>query len=80
MPRYEITGSATDHFTLKQIQTALIDAGAVRVKARNAFGWANQPKVATFAAATSDEASRITDAARALLGPGSLPVLLPYRY
>lgn len=80
MPRFEITGTATDTFTLEQIQAAITAEGAERVNARNAFGWSNQPKVATFAAACEAEAKRICDKARERLGPGCWPSLHPYAY
>lgn len=80
MARYEITGCATDVFSLADIQTALRAVGAKRVNRRHAFGWSNQPHVATFAAAAETEARRLADAAREQLRPGSLPALLPYRY
>lgn len=81
MPRYEITGTATDVFPLARIQEALRKAGASRVNARCAFGWSNQPRVATFAAADEGEAKRLCDAARATLNhPSSLPSLHPHSY
>ncbi len=80
MARYEITGCATDVFTLAEIQQALRDVGAERVNARYAFGWRNQPRVATFAADNLAMAKFIADNARNLLRPGSLPSLLPTEY
>ena len=70
MARYEITGCATDIYSLGEIQDALRQAGAVKVSARKAFGWSNQPHVATFAASSDDQAKRLCDAARKVLGPG----------
>ena len=78
--RYEITGCATDVFPLEDIQNALRSVGARNVRHRNAYGWWNQPSVATFRADSDAEAERIADAARATLRPGTLPVLLPYSY
>ncbi|MEO5867227.1 MAG: hypothetical protein ABIS14_12715 [Sphingomonas sp.] len=82
MHRYEITGTATDVFSLAAIQNALRTAGARRIGRRHAFGWSNQPPVATFAADSEAEAKRVCDAARALLpNPESgLPALLPFEY
>lgn len=79
MPRYEVTGCAMDVFALADIQTALRGAGAEQVSARRAYGGSSR-RAATFRAATDDEATRLCDAARATLRPGSLPGLLPYRY
>lgn len=67
MARFEITGTATDVFTLDQIQQALRQAGARKVRSRNAFGWRNQPHVATFEAAHSMQAEAFANDARALL-------------
>jgi hypothetical protein len=69
-----------DVFALADIQTALRGAGAEQVSARRAYGGSTMPRAATFRAATDDEATRLCDAARATLRPGSLPGLLPYRY
>lgn len=80
MPRYEITGRATDVYSVETVQDALRRAGAARVKARNAFGWSNQPQVATFYADDSDKAARIADVAAGLLSEDSLPSLIPYAY
>lgn len=82
MARYEITGTATDVFSLAEITQAITTAGAKRVNQRHAFGWGNQPLVATFRAEDGQEAKRICDAARATMRPdlGSLPSLLPWKY
>lgn len=80
MPRFEITGTATDVFTRHQIMTALRESGAPFVRSRRAFGWRNQPRVATFAASNEREAKAICDRARERLGPGSLPSLIPQAY
>ena len=80
MVRFEITGCATDVFTLAAIQSAIKAAGAKRVRARKAFGWRNQPAVATFAADNGRQAKSICEAARLHLGAGSLPALLPRQY
>lgn len=80
MTRFEVTGTANDVFTLANIQKALKAAGASRVRSRNAFGWANQPQVATFAAESEAAAKKITDVARGLLGSGTLPALLAFEY
>ena len=79
--RYEITGCATDVFALTAIQGALRKVGAVRVSARCAFGWSNQPRVATFSAADDRAARDVCEQARATLNhPSSLPSLLPHAY
>lgn len=79
--RYEITGCATDVFNLDRVQAALRLVGASRVSARRAFGWGNQPRVATFAAADDHAARDICDRARETLNhPSSLPALLPHAY
>lgn len=81
MQRFEITGTATDVFPLESVQTALRAVGASRVNARRAFGWSNQPPVATFAATDDASAKRICDAARERLNhPSSLPALIPHSY
>ncbi len=80
MPRYEVTGTATDVYTCAQVRRALVRSGAKTVRARRAFGWMNQPLVATFYADDASEAQRLCDAARADLGPGNLPALLPTAY
>lgn len=80
MPRYEITGTATDRFTIADIQEAIKSTGAQAVNRRHAFGMSNQPHVATFTAPDERTARDICDKARALLGPGDLPALLPYEY
>ena len=81
MARFEITGCATDVFACSDIQIALRKAGAKRVGKRHAFGWSNQPMVATFTAESEREARKIAECARDLLGrPGSLPALLPFEY
>lgn len=79
--RYEITGTATDVFPVAAVQAALRTAGAKRVNARCAFGWRNQPRVATFAAADDDAARDVCERARETLNhPSSLPGLHPYPY
>lgn len=81
MSRYEITGSATDRWPAQTVAGALRRAGALRVSQRNAFGHRNQPKVATFAADSLEQAKALADAARKLLDPDTdLPALLPHRY
>ena len=78
--RFEITGCATDVFSLADIQNALRESGAIRVSSRHAFGWRNQPQVATFAAVNENAAKIICDAARKRLRYGSLPALIPTQY
>lgn len=81
MPRFEITGTSTDVFPLDKVQAALREVGAERVSARRAFGWSNQPHVATFAAPDDASARRICAAARERLNhPWSLPSLIPHSY
>ncbi len=81
MARYEITGCATDVFSLAEIQEALRKAGAKNVRSRYAFGWSNQPHVATFSATNQSSADKICEAARKLfLRRGSLPALLAWEY
>ena len=79
MPRYEITGTANERYGVNLIQNVLREVGAKRVNLRRAFGWSNQPRVVTFAAADQAEADRICEAAHAHLG-GRIPSLLPYPY
>lgn len=67
--RFEITGCATDVFTLEQIQSAIRQAGGAKVSARKAFGMSNQPKVCTFAATNEALAQQIAKQARALFLP-----------
>lgn len=82
--RYEITGTATDIWSCEVIQTALNAAKAMAVSKRRAFGMANQPYVATFLAASDEEAKEIAERARALIPGieerGSLPDLFPHPY
>lgn len=78
--RYEITGTATDKWTLLEIQDAIKMAGATDVSARRAFGWNNQPHVATFSAASDGDAMAICEKAREYIGPGTIPILIPYPY
>lgn len=81
MQRYEITGTATDVFPLAKVQAALRAVGAKRVNARCAYGWSNQPRVATFAAPDDASAKRLCEAARERLDhPSSLPALRPFAY
>lgn len=81
MRRYEITGTATDVFSLETVQGALRKVGAARVSARCAFGWSNQPRVATFAAPDDDAARDLCQRARDTLNhPSSLPSLHPTAY
>lgn len=81
MKRFEITGTATDVFSLADIQSALRKSGAINVRARNAFGQSNQPKVATFSAETQNYADKIASDARELLPlDGFLPALLAWEY
>ena len=80
MEMHEAIGCATDVFALVDIQEALRRAGAKNVRARRAFGWSNQPRVATYSAESESAARRIADRARETLRPGSLPALIPYRY
>jgi hypothetical protein len=65
--RYEITGCATNVFTLEQIQSAVRQAGGAKVRSRRAFGWGNQPHVCTFAASNDALARQIASAARRFL-------------
>lgn len=78
--RYEITGTATDLYSLETIQTALKKVGACRVRARCAFGWSNQPRVATFFAKDDATARKFADAARATVDGRSLPSFIPHSY
>ena len=79
--RYEITGTITDSFTLTEITAALVSAGAKRINARNAFGWSNQPKVATFWAESEFAAKSIVDSADSFLAKtASLPCIIAYHY
>ena len=80
MPRFEVTGTATDVYTLSEIMEALKTVGARNINRRNAFGWRNQPHVATFEADDEQEADFLCTKAREALGPGSLPALLPHIY
>lgn len=81
MPRYEIAGCATEVFKLSDIQTALRKSGARNVRSRCAYGWPNQPHVATFSAADDKDASRIADLARDKMNrPGSLPAFIAHPY
>lgn len=81
MTRFEITGRANDVFPLADIQNALRKSGAINVRSRCAFGWSNQPHVATFSANDLRQARTICDDARALLAPdGGVPSLIPYAY
>lgn len=81
MSRYEITGCAADRWPAQTVAGALRRAGAMRVGQRNAFGRRNQPKVATFAADTPEQARELADSARRLLDPDTdLPALLPRLY
>lgn len=81
MPRFEITGRANDVFNLSDIQDALRKSGAINVRSRYAFGWSNQPHVATFSANDLRQARTICDNARALLvSDGDFPSLIPYAY
>ena len=66
--RFEVTCSNASNYKLADIQAALSASGALRVNARNAYGWRNQPKVATFAAVSEDAAKTICDAAAIRLG------------
>lgn len=81
MTRFEITGRANDVFELADIQDALRKSGAINVRSRPAFGWPNQPHVATFSAETWRQARTICDNVRALLPrDGDFPSLIPYEY
>lgn len=75
MRQYEITGCSTDHWTVEQIKDALSRSGAKDVGERCAFGWDNQPLVATFYAKSHTEADTLCDAARELLTDVPFPRL-----
>lgn len=76
MHRYEITNSAASCAKIEDICKALKAAGATRVRTRHAFGFSNQPRVATFAAVDRDAAGKICDAAEKEAGAS----LIPYQY
>lgn len=80
--RYEITGTATDIWTVEEVQTALRAVKAMAVSKRRAFGMANQPYVATFLAIDYEEARKVCSEARKLLprNDASLPGLFPSSY
>lgn len=82
--RFEITGTATDIWPVDVVQAALTAAKATAVSKRRAFGWSNQPYVATFAALDQEEADAIAARARAAIPGiesfGSLPGLYPRPY
>jgi len=71
--RFEITGCAAGYWTCAEIQLALKLAGATGINRRRAFGWRNQPHVATFAAADDSEAKQICEAARKLISSRPFP-------
>lgn len=81
--RFDIPYS--DVFPLNVIKSALVYAEAKNVRQRRAFGWRNQPHVATFEAANDETARAVadkaTDIAKAMIGrTASLPVLRPFAY
>ena len=79
--RYEIRGLIADSFSLAEISAALAKAGAKRINARRAFGWPNQPRVATFWAESDAAADRMADLADSQLAKrASLPCIIAYRY
>lgn len=82
--RFEITNHAASFIPLDVIKAELRKAGATRVNARRAFGWSNQPRVATFSAIDHDTARRIcTAAGSALFNAGQSNFrapLVPYMY
>lgn len=79
--RYEITGGICDSFTLADISAALSKAGALRINARCAFGWSNQPRVATFWSESEAAADIIADSADSYLAKrGSLPCIIARLY
>ena len=48
--RFEVTGGNGRGAKVSEIQDALRAAGAMRVGSAYAYGWSNQPRVATFSA------------------------------
>lgn len=69
MNRYEVTGGNGRNASLPEIQSALRKAGAHNVRARNAYGWSNQPQVATFSAESGKDADKVCNAACEILWP-----------
>ena len=69
MSRYEVTGGNGRNASLPEIQSALRKAGAHNVRARNAYGWSNQPKVATFNAVSDADATALCNDACRILWP-----------
>ena len=68
--RFEVTGGNGRGASLDAIKGALRQAGARNVRQAHAFGWSNQPRVATFTAQDDSEARKVCDAACEILWPG----------
>ena len=73
--RFEVTGGNGRGATVEQIRNALTQAGARHVSQRRAFGWSNQPYVATFAALGESDAKVICEKACAILWPDDSSIL-----
>jgi len=83
MKRFEVTGCAADYWPLPAMQEALKKAGARDVRSRHAFGWSNQPRVATFAADCEADARIVCDRARSIISREPFPAapwIIGYRY
>jgi peptidoglycan hydrolase-like protein with peptidoglycan-binding domain len=83
MTRYEVTGGNGRGASLPEIQSALRKAGAYNVRARNAYGWSNQPQVATFSAKSDNDADKVCNAACEILwphDPSIMASLIAFRY
>ena len=76
MERFEITNSAAQSGDVADIVAALKKVKALRVRTRKAFGYSNQPHVATFAAPDLDTAKRICEKAEF----HACRRLIPYQY
>lgn len=68
--RFEVTGGNGRGASLEAIKGALHQAGASNVRQAYAFGWPNQPRVATFTAQDDSEARKLCEAACTILWPG----------
>ena len=76
MERFEITNSSARSGEVADIVAALKKVKALRVNTRRAFGWSNQPHVATFAAPDIETAKRICESAELHCSVS----LIPYQY
>jgi len=61
--RFELTGSGAGRFPLPALRSALLRAGATRLRERYGYGWRNQPRTFSFAAPDQETADQIANTA-----------------